>query len=117
VLVANRPRLIRELVVETLHEQAGVEVVGEVADEVDIEQAVARVEPEFLIIALGKSDERPSLCDLLLARHPAMKILALAPERNSGVCYWGSPDIQSARIECSEKGILDALRGPHCNET
>jgi hypothetical protein len=39
-----------------------------------------------------------------------MKILALAPERNSSIFYWGSFDIHESSVEASEAGILSALR-------
>jgi len=111
VLVANRPRLMRELVLETISEQPDIEIVGEVNNAADIERMVAESNPDFVIIALDEADRRPAICDGLLARSPATKILALAPERNSSLFFWTVVDIHSARVESSEEGILGALRG------
>lgn len=111
VLVANRPRLIRELVLATIADQPDIEVVGEVQDEADILYNVEEKRPDFLIVALDSSGARPSVCDVLLSKFPNMKILALAPERNSSVFYWASLDIHSFNVEASEDGILGALRG------
>lgn len=111
VLVANRPRLMRELVMATISDQPDIEVVGVLEDETAILQMVEQEHPEFLIIALDQSDERPHICDVLLDRFPHMCILALAAERNSSIFYWVSLDIRSNRIENSEDGILGALRG------
>jgi AmiR/NasT family two-component response regulator len=111
VLVANRPRLMRELVLETISGQPDIEVVGEVTDTADIERMVAQSKPDFVIISLDEADRRPVICDGLLARSPATKILALAPERNSSLFFWTVVDIRSARVESSEEGILNALRG------
>jgi hypothetical protein len=36
--------------------------------------------------------------------------LALAPERNSSIFYWGSYDIHESLEEASEAGILSSLR-------
>jgi DNA-binding NarL/FixJ family response regulator len=110
VLVANRPRLIRELILATISDQPDIEVVGEVQDEADILFTVEEKRPDFLIVALDDSGARPSVCDVLLAKFPNMKILALAPERNSSVFYWASLDIHSFNVEASEDGILGALR-------
>jgi chemotaxis response regulator CheB len=110
VVVANRPRLMRELVVETISEQPDIEILAEIQDEDKIVDAVEEKHPDFLIIALNESDERPPLCDILLRRYPQMKILALAPERNSSIFYWGSFDIHESSVEASEAGILSALR-------
>jgi len=111
VLVANRPRLMRELVMATISDQPDIEIVGVLEDETTILEMVEREHPEFLIIALDHSDERPHICDVLLDRFPHMRILALAAERNSSIFYWASLDIRSNRIENSEDGILGALRG------
>jgi chemotaxis response regulator CheB len=111
VLVANRPRLMRELVLAILFDQPDIEVVGQVEDEADILSAVEEKSPDYLIVGLGDPGARPSVCDALLSKFPDMKILALAPERNSSVFYWASLDIHSFDVEASEDGILGALRG------
>jgi chemotaxis response regulator CheB len=111
VLVANRPRLMRELVLVTISDQPDIEIVGEVTDTADIERMVAESKPDFVIIALGEANQRPAICDGLLARCPGTKILALAPERNRGLFLWSDVDIHSARVESSEEGILNVLRG------
>ncbi len=77
VVVANRPRLMRELVLETI---------------------------------INQPDIDPPLCDTLLRLYPEMKILALAPERNSSIFYWASFDIHSIQVEASQAGLLGALR-------
>jgi DNA-binding NarL/FixJ family response regulator len=110
VLVANRPRLMRELVLATLFGQPDIEVVGEVGSEADVLLAVEEKRPDYLIVALDDPKTRPSVCDVLLEKFPNMKILALAPERNSSVFYWASLDIHSFDVESSEDGILGALR-------
>ncbi len=111
VLVANRPRLMRELVLATIADQPDIEIMGEIGDDAEIAQVVASSKPDFVIIALDRPDQRPSLCEDLLKQHPQMKILALAPERNNSLCFWSVPDIRSARVENSEEGMLSVLRG------
>jgi DNA-binding NarL/FixJ family response regulator len=110
VLVANRPRLMRELVLATLGDQPDIEIVGETQDETEITDFVERTRPDFLIIALQDPEVRPGLCGFLLGRYPEMKILAVAPERNSSIFYWAFVDIRSKRVETSEQGILSVLR-------
>jgi chemotaxis response regulator CheB len=111
VLVANRPRLMRELVLATISDQPDIEVVGEIQDDGSILRVVEQCRPDFLIIALEKSQDRPHICDQLLDRFPHMGILALAPERNDSTFYWANLDIRSNKVETSENGILNALRG------
>ena len=111
VLVANQPRLMRELVMATISDQPDLEVVGVLEDEASILGMVEQSHPDFLIVTLGRSEDRPHICDVLLDRFPHLRILALAAELNSSIFYWASLDIRSNRIENSEDGILNALRG------
>ena len=110
VLVANRPKLMRELILATLAEEPGIEVVGEVTDDADIAERVDQVAPDLLVIELDEPSQRPQICDVLLRDHPGLRIIAVASRRNYSVCYWASFDIHSNEIEASEQGILNAVR-------
>ncbi len=101
---------MRELVLETISDQPDIEIVGEIQNDAEIVESVERTHPDFLIIALQDSDKRPSVCDQVLERHPHLRVIGLAPERNSSVFFWASLDIRSNRIEASEEGVLSALR-------
>jgi chemotaxis response regulator CheB len=113
VLVANHPRLMRELISATIADQPDIEIVGEIEDESGIEDAVNNTRPDFLIVALEKSNRLPAICDFVLQNHPRMKVIAISPESNSSIFYWASLQIKSNRIEASEDGVLGALRGLH----
>jgi D-glycero-alpha-D-manno-heptose-7-phosphate kinase len=54
VLVANHPRLMRELVMATIADQPDIEVVGEVQNETELADIVEQVQPDVLIIAINK---------------------------------------------------------------
>ena len=110
VVVANQPRLMRELVLEMIIEQPDIEIVAEIQDENEIANIVEGTHPDFLIVSLDEFNQRPPLCDTLLHRFPEMKILALAPERNSSIFYWASFDIHESPVEASEAGLLSTLR-------
>ena len=110
VLVANRPRLMRELILTTFADQPDIEIVGEVGDESEISESVKRTLPNFVVIALDQPGKRPAICDELLREHPEVRVIAVAPERNSIVYYWASLNIHSNDIEASEEGILNAMR-------
>ncbi len=110
VLVANHPRLMRELVMATIADQTDIEVVGEVENENDLADIVEQVQPDVLIIAMDQSEKRLGQCGFLLGRHPGMRILALAPEQNRGLFFWAVVDIRTKALESSESGILNAMR-------
>jgi DNA-binding NarL/FixJ family response regulator len=77
VLVANRPRLMRELVLATIADQPDIEIVGEAENDQEITELVERTRPDFLIIASEDPEPRPGICGFLLGRYPSMRILAL----------------------------------------
>jgi len=110
VLVANRPRLMRELVLATVGDQPDIQIVGEIEDEMDIENAIATTRPDFLIVALEKSNRLSPICDSVLQNHPQLKVIAIAFDRNSTMFYWASLEIKSNRIEASENGVLATIR-------
>ena len=110
VLVANRPRLMRETILATFADQPDIEIVGEVEDESEIFESVNRTLPNFVVIALDESGGRPLICDALLHEHPEVRVIAVAPAKNYVVYYWASLDIHSSAIEASEEGVLGALR-------
>ena len=110
VLVANRPRLMRETILSTFADQPDIEIVGEVTDDSEIVETVKKTLPNFVVIALDQPGKRPRICDDLLREHPEMRIIAVAPQNNFVVYYWASLDIHSSNIEASEEGMLNALR-------
>jgi len=110
ILVANRPKLMRELILATLSDEPGIEIVGEVSEEAEIRQRVRQTSPDLLVIALDEPAKRPDICDTLLRDQPGLRIIAVASQQNCSVFYWASFDIHSSQIEPSEQGILNAVR-------
>ena len=110
VLVANRPRLMRELVLATIADQPDIEIVGEAENDREITELVERTRPDFLIIALEDPEARPGICGFLLGRYPSMRVLALASGQQDSTYYWAFVDIRSRAVQTSEDGILGAVR-------
>lgn len=111
VLVANRPKLMRELILATLADEPGIEIVGEVSEDAEILDRVRLTSPDLLVIALDEPAKRPEICDVLLRDFPGLRIIAVASQQNCSVFYWASFDIHSSEIEPSEQGILNAVKG------
>jgi chemotaxis response regulator CheB len=110
VLLANQPRLMRELLVDVLAEESWVEIVGEVPQENEIRETVQKTAPDLLIVTGEGPGKRPAICDELLHEYPALRIIAVAPQQNYTVCYWASLDIHSDDVESSEQGFLRAVK-------
>lgn len=110
VLVANRPRLMRELIMTTIADQPDIELIGDVGKQEDLVDAVALSRPDVLIIAMDEREKYRTQCGFLLGRYPEMRILALAPDQNRAQFYWAVVDVRSKSLESSEAGILEAVR-------
>jgi DNA-binding NarL/FixJ family response regulator len=112
IVLANRPRLMRELLLATLADRPNIEIVGEVGSEAEIAATVKRTAPDVLVISLDELGKRPRICDTVLRTNPDLRIVAVATEHNRSVCYWASLqlDIHSSDIEPSEEGLLGAMR-------
>lgn len=77
ILLANRPRMLREVVREMIEAQPDMEVVREVLDPVDLLVAVGDTQADAVILDLEDSEE-PGLTSHLLAEYPDLTILGLA---------------------------------------
>jgi chemotaxis response regulator CheB len=109
ILVANHPKLMREVILAALADQPGIEIVGEVCDESEILKQVQATLPDLLVIALDEGEQRPSLCDRVLREYPNLRIIAVASRKDRTLYYWASFDIHCADIETSTAGILGAV--------
>ena len=109
ILVANHPKLMRDVIVAAFSDQPGIEIVGEVSDESQILSQVHATLPDLLVIALDESEERPAICDRLLREIPALRIIAVASRKDRTLYYWASFNIHCADIETSAAGILNAV--------
>lgn len=110
VLVANSPRLMRELILATLSDQPDIEIVGEVADEAEIAASVEKTNPDVIVIAQDKLKNRPAICDEVLHQRPDIQLIAVAPHHKYSVHYWATLDIHSHAVEASEESLLGVLR-------
>jgi len=109
ILVANRPKLMRDVVLAALADQPGIEIVGEVSDEAEILKQVRDTRPDLLVIALDETEQRPAICDRALQEHPELRIIAVASPKDRTLYFWASFDIHCADIETSTAGILAAV--------
>lgn len=108
VLLANRPRLMREVMREILESQPDMEVVGEVLDPLGLLVAVREMEADSVVLALRDSEES-GLRSHLLAEYPNLTILCLASEGETAFIEQLCPRRKEI-IDPSEASILNALR-------
>lgn len=105
ILLANRPRMTRELLKEIMESQPDMEMVGEVLNPVDLLVAVRETEADAVILALQDSEE-PGLTSHLLAEYPDLTIVGLASNGNTAFVRPGRREI----ADPTGADILTALR-------
>jgi len=111
VVVANQPRLMRELIAMSLADEEDVEVIADITDEAEISRVIEETKPEFLIVSLDSRRFGPSAREDTLQRHPEMQIMALASDGNSFTLFSASDGIRSMTYKEPEAEILDVMRG------
>jgi DNA-binding NarL/FixJ family response regulator len=109
ILLANHPRLLRELVREIIERQPDMTIVGELLDPLGLLLAAKDTEADAVIIALRNS-EAPGLVSHLLAECPNVTVLGLVSQGNTAFIVQMRPWRREI-VDSSEFNILNAL--PH----
>lgn len=111
VLIANPTRLVRDVLYETIREQDGIEVVGDVSEEEAILSAVERTDPDCVIVPLDKPGVPTPICAEILAERPCVKIVAIGEGTNVIALYWKctNGETRCTYSTASRRSILRAL--------
>ena len=108
ILLANRPRLRREIVRKIIERQSDMDILGEVLNPIDLLVTVGETKADVVIVALENS-KRPALCTHLLAEYPNLTILGLSSKGESAFIEQLSPRRWEIN-DPSETSVLSALR-------
>lgn len=108
IVVGELPRLMREIIVQTLSTQADIEVVKEVRDLSTIRESVPDLRPDVVILGCAESEVADIGSDLLKS-DPRMRLLALTAEGRNAFLYQLNPQ-KVALGELSPKRLLEAVR-------
>ena len=112
ILVANRPKLMREVMLAALADQPNIEIVGEVSDEAEILSQVQATLPDVLVIGLAENEQQPPICERILCEYPTLRIIAVASRKDRTLYFWASFDIHCKDIESSVAGIMSVVHHP-----
>ncbi|HEY1801720.1 MAG TPA: hypothetical protein VGG46_12370 [Terriglobales bacterium] len=107
MLVANRSRLMRELLRSLLMDHNDIEIVDVVGPEADLEDHVSRSHPRFVIVDF---QDGVRFCNALIPKFRNLKILAIPAKKTFSRIYWADHGIHSQKVVTSIEGVLCALR-------
>jgi chemotaxis response regulator CheB len=77
-LEGNRP-LLRE-VLHYLVTNAGIEVVGQSSDSLDLLCSIERLRPDVVFLWTWEASKEPGICSHLLQEYPELKIVVVSPD-------------------------------------
>jgi hypothetical protein len=106
VVLAVRPRLLRELLRDLLNRQPDMEVVAEPAGSLDL---LARAGRADLVLTSGGEDGLPGPCTHLLAEYPGLAVLTLPAGSRAAVLYRGGHGAKEIDVR-SPQILLEAIR-------
>ena len=72
VLMANQPKLMRQLLLEMLKEESWIEIVGEATQESEIRELVQKTAADLVVVTADRSGRRLAVCDELLSEFLAL---------------------------------------------
>ncbi len=90
VILANQPRLLREMLNRAISRAPGLTVVREIADPADLARVAVESQAHWVIVSLWPAGEAPPLVKAILAANPAVCVLGIAA------------DIDRVKIRCGE---------------
>jgi DNA-binding NarL/FixJ family response regulator len=78
VILADGPRLLREMLRHVIDKADHLEVVQEVADQEQVASAIEEFQPEWVIVTSAFNGNTESRLDSWLSGHPAVRFMFLA---------------------------------------
>jgi DNA-binding NarL/FixJ family response regulator len=108
VLLADMPRLLRDIVATIVGGEADIEVVGQVESADELIRLQPRDVPDVVIA--GQSHSVGAVAEELLGRFPTLRVLEVAGDGRSANVY----ELRPAREFVAQVGaesLLDAVRG------
>ena len=78
IILANKPRLLREMLERVLAKVDDLEIAGQAMNLAELLWLVEQMEPEWVIVSLTDHGNIPGTVKSLLNRYPAVYILGIA---------------------------------------
>jgi len=88
VILANGSRLLREMLHRVINKADHLEVVQELLNHEELPSAIARLDPEWVIISLPYNKNTHSWINTCMAEYPSVRFIFLSPEKNGIKMKW-----------------------------
>ena len=88
VILANGPRLLREMLHRVINKADRLEVVQEIPNHEELPSAIERFDPEWVIISLPYDNSLHGWIDTCMAEYPSVRFIFLSPDNNGIKLKW-----------------------------
>lgn len=80
VVLANQPRMFRELLHRALGQIPGAQLILETEDPLQVPGILSRVQTDWLVVSLNSEDELPKSVRKAIEEHPALSVLGFSED-------------------------------------
>ena len=88
VILANRPRLLREMLHRVINKADHLEVVQEVLNQEELPFAIARFDPAWVIVSLPFSHHTHDWINDYVVSYPSVRFIFLSPDHRGIKMKW-----------------------------
>lgn len=88
VILANKPRLLREMLKRVIEKVPDLEVVGEVGDLAKSAALVEQTQAQWVVVSPSPAGNMPEAVELLFAARPSIRVLAVAGDGSQVMLKW-----------------------------
>ncbi len=109
ILLANQPRMFRQLLQRALARASDRQVILEVDTPQQAELLLEQVSAHWLLLSLGPTGEMPAMALRLMARHPHLSLLAIAVDRGRMEVMLARPGRPHRHVPLEDAGLASLL--------
>ncbi|HLO15382.1 MAG TPA: hypothetical protein VK206_11165 [Anaerolineales bacterium] len=88
VILANGPRLLREMLHRVISKAEHLEVVQEVRNHEELPAAIEKFDPEWVILSQPANNNSSSWIATCMAQYPSVRFVLLSPDNRSIKMKW-----------------------------
>lgn len=115
VVLANEPRLLRGLLHRVLQQAPGVQVVGQETDPTKLSSTVDESQADWVIVSLWQNGHLPASLRALVAEHPSLCLMGMAPD-GSQARIWSLENGEQSLNGLSLDDFVATLRQAHSSQ-
>lgn len=101
---------MRDMLLDAIRSEPNTVVVAEVSDDTSIPMVCDFTQADCVVVPLEQGGVPTELCNLVLRKHPDMRIIALTATADiAALCWWSGHEVRCTYMSASRENIVKAL--------